>query len=288
MKTVFTSSATVIHLFAQRSQAEAHCSNVFFENNRIWSYGRHYLLAEFIKNNSGNEAIMINNTGYSVTTAKHITEVIQATRQFKQFFELQTNPQKVLNQLELLVDKLSKAKKPELYINPAEYLFNQFNEFQAWKGETNDKENLLKIRSIINVFRGQDYLIYLNEKQAIIKQAEKLRIKELKKQFKKELKEFLTYKRNYIYRNFPDSEDYLRISQDGENIETSQSVRVPVKLAKTLYLMIKNGKDIKGYNIAGYTVIGLNGVLKIGCHKINLKNMTEIGERLLTINKAIL
>jgi hypothetical protein len=283
MKRVFRNSQDVIHLFAQRSQAEAQCSNVFFESNRIWSYGRHYLLAEFIKNDSGDEAIIINDTGYSVTTSKHIIEVRQATRQFKQFFELQINPQKVLNQLELLADKLSKANKPELYISPAENLFNKFNEFQAWKGETNDKENLLKIRSIINVFRGADYLTYLEQKQAIIKQAEKLRVKELKKQFKKELKEFFAYERNYIYRNFPDSEDYLRISQDGKDIETSQNVRVSIKQAKILYLMIKNGHDIKGYNIAGYTVIGLNGVLKIGCHKINLKNLTETGEKILSL-----
>ena len=281
MKRVFTNSQDVIHLFIQRSQSEAHCSNVFFETNRIYSYGHHYLLAEFIKNKDGNEAILINDSGYSVTTSNHIREITQASRQYKQFFELQTNPQKVLNQLELLADKLSNARKPELYINPAEYLFNKFDEFQAWNGETNDKVNLLKINEVIKVFRGADYLDYLNKKADLIKQAEKLRIKEVKKAFKKELKEFFDYKRNYIYNSI--GEDYLRISQDGQSIETSQRVIVPIKEAKILYLLIKNGKDIKGHQIGNYTVIGLNGVLKIGCHKINLKNMTEIGEKILSL-----
>jgi len=281
MKRVFTNSTDVIHLFAQRSQTEAQCSNVFFENDRIYSYGHHYLLAEFIKNDSGNEAILINDIGYSVTTAKHINEVRQATRQYKQFFVLSTDPRKVINQLELLADKLSRARKPELYISDAENLFSKFEEFQVWRGETNDKENLLKIREIINVFRGADYTDYLNKKAKLIKQAELLKIREAKKQFRKELKEFFAYKRNYIYYGI--GEDYCRISEDKQFIETSQRVSVPIKEAKILYLLIKNGKDIKGHNISGYTVISLNGVLEIGCHKINVKNMTEIGEKILSM-----
>jgi len=76
MKTVFNSSSDVIHLFAQRSQDNARCSNVFFDKNKIYSYGYHYLLGEFISNNKGDEAIMINNLGYSSTTGKHIDQLI--------------------------------------------------------------------------------------------------------------------------------------------------------------------------------------------------------------------
>jgi hypothetical protein len=281
MKTVFTNSLDVIHLFAQRSQTEARCKNVFFENNRIYSYGRHYLLAEFIKNAKGDEAIMINDSCYSVTTSKHIREVSQATRQYKQFFTLQTEAAKVSYQLEQLAKKLSKANKPELYINPAEYLFTKFNEFQNWNGLTNDTLNLLKINEIINVFRGGVYSDYLHSQDKRIKQAEKIRIKETKKQFKIGLKKFFNYELNYIYNSL--GEDYVRISQDGQNIETSQRVSVPIREAKVLYKLIKAGKDIKGFNISGYTVIGLNGVLKIGCHKINIDNMNEIGEKIINL-----
>ena len=282
MKKVFTNSSDVIHLFAQRSQSEANCKNVFFENNRIYSYGRHYLLAEFIKNKDNDEAIMINNTGYSVTTSKHISEVTQATRQFKQFFTLQTDASKVSYQLENLAKKLSKAKKPELYINPAEYLFSKFNEFQNWYGLTNDTLNLLKINELIEVFRGKDYLTYLQNQNKRIKLADQLKLRQAKKQFKKDLTKFFNYESNYIYNN-PTNEDYVRISQDKEFIETSQRVKVPIREAKVLYNLIKAKKDIKGFNISGYTVIGLNGVLKIGCHKINLKNLTEIGEKILSL-----
>ena len=64
MKRVFTNSTEVIHLWAQRTQNEARCSNVFFEpdyklsdgnwealetSSKIYSYGKHYLLAEFLE-----------------------------------------------------------------------------------------------------------------------------------------------------------------------------------------------------------------------------------------------
>jgi hypothetical protein len=274
MKKVFTNSYDVIHLFAQRSQEEANCSNVFFEGNRIWSYGRHYLLAEFIKNKQGQEAILINNEGYSVTTSKHISEVRQATRQYKQFFVMQINPAKVLYQLKDLADRLVKAKKPELYISQAEILFQYFNEFQMWNGKTNDRVSLKEINKVIKLFRNPDYLHNYAEK---IKKAEKIRANRIKQQFQLTLKNFFEYKTDYLH----SEEDYVRISEDKEFIETSQRVRVPIREAKVLYKLIKAKKDIKGFQISGYTVIGLNGVLKIGCHKINIANMTEIGEQII-------
>ncbi len=58
----------------------------------------------------------------------------------------------------------------------------------------------------------------------------------------------------------------LRLSDDV--IETSMGARVSVDEGRLLLSMIRAGKDVKGHNIGGYTVIGLNGVLKVGCHEI--------------------
>ena len=53
MKRVYTTSSDVIHLFAQRRQDGARCANVFFDNrDKIYSYGYHYLLGEFIDKNN--------------------------------------------------------------------------------------------------------------------------------------------------------------------------------------------------------------------------------------------
>ncbi len=108
MRTSFPSSSDVIHLFAQKSQDFARCANVFFEGNKIYSYGYHYLLAEFV-----GDYIVINDTGYSNTTQKHISEIKSATRQYKQFFKSETDLVLVFGELETLVKGLQTARKKE-------------------------------------------------------------------------------------------------------------------------------------------------------------------------------
>ena len=186
-------------------------------------------------------------------------------------------PANVLNQLENYVHKLQNARKPELYIHPAEYLYKLFHEFQVWNGLSNDITRLEKIESLIKTFRGGSYPAYLAEIEEKLKQENLRRIQREKEQHEIDLKKFFNYETTRIYHG---EEDYLRISKDGEFIETSQDVRVPIKEARLLYKLIAAGKDIKGYKIGGYTVISLNGVLKIGCHNINKANMTEIGEKI--------
>jgi hypothetical protein len=48
--------------------------------------------------------------------------------------------------------------------------------------------------------------------------------------------------------------------------------------------MIKAKRDIKGHQIDGYTVISINGTLKIGCHDIDMTYVKKIGNKLLTLN----
>ena len=58
---------------------------------------------------------------------------------------------------------------------------------------------------------------------------------------------------------------FLRI--EGNEVVTTGGARVPVKEAKILLARIRAGKDIKGFKIGFYTVISINGTLKIGCHE---------------------
>ena len=83
MKTVFTNSE-IVHVFNEQNQFEGRTSNgsMYFYNNKIYSYGSHYLLAEFLDNNT----ILINDKGYSNTTSKHISLITLATRNRKQYF----------------------------------------------------------------------------------------------------------------------------------------------------------------------------------------------------------
>ena len=294
MKTVFSNSE-LFHVFAQRSQNNGRNSagNLYFRNDyggydygrKLYSYGSHYLLAEFIENKAGELAIMINNAGYSNTTAKHISQVTSATRQYEQFFVLGTDPGKVLMELESLIKSLCKARKPEKYINEAQSLLNSFNDFQEWKGTKPEKnspeaETIKQIRKIEKLFNNEagkiDVTAYAQNKAAAEKRKDK-------KIFTEALSKFMTFEGWRIPHNSFNNEDYLRINPDGHYVETSQSIKINPVDAAILYKLIKAGKDIKGRKIGNFTVISLNGVLSVGCHKINRKNMEQTGEKLLKL-----
>ena len=114
MKKVFSSNDECIHTFAQRTQSEGRTStkSIFFEGDKLYSYGYHYLLAEFLDDNT----IMINDKGYSASTRKHIGMISWASRQYKQFFKKESDIYLVREQIMYLKDKLAKANKPIKYI----------------------------------------------------------------------------------------------------------------------------------------------------------------------------
>jgi hypothetical protein len=279
MKTVFTNSTAVTHLFAQQTQSEGRSSNIFFNRNKIYSYGYHYLLGEFIENNKGQKAILINDKGYSSTTSGHISDLRQATRQYKQFFVTETNVDNVLQSIESNVNKLITARKKELYIIPSQKLFESLNEFIKWQENkiTPKTEQYKKIVRLMKVINGDNLTEYLlNESKRIKSEAKKEAKKQLQK-LTENIEKFYNYDTDRVYNS---NQDYVRLSQDNENVETSQNVKVSRKEAKVLYNLIENKKDIKGFVIGGYTVISINGTLTIGCHHINIESINRIGNQL--------
>lgn len=282
MRTVYNNSHDVIHLFAQQTQPHAKSTNIFFYDDKIYSYGYHYLLAAFIENKKGEKAILINNSGYSRTTSKHISIMIQASRQYRQFYKTHIDKNILLQSLEDLKIKIVKAKKPFLYSDKAQHLEKKYFEFCEFMGQKADKE--LKKAFLFFHNKAEDMAeIYKKEiereDKARIK-AEKARIKEEKIKDAENLDKFMNYEIDYC--RFYSDEDFIRISKDGQFIETSQKVKIPIKSAEILYKMIQSGKDIKGYKIEDFTVISLNGTLKIGCHHINVKNTHEIGQKIIS------
>lgn len=276
MKKVFSKSSDVMHLFANKHQNEA-CTasrNVFFdEPTKIYSYGYHYLLGEFTENGQGESALIINDAGYSVTTRKHISELQAASRHLKQFYTSDTDPKTVLDKLEFYAQKLQRANKKELYILPAKQLYEEFNDWLNWSDRRNDTFTISAIEEIYLIFSGSNYSEYLAKKEAIIKAEKAAKVQAEKVKTAIQIKKFYNHEINRIW-NAP--EDYVRLSESGFFIETSQQVSVSIQEAKTLYSLILAGKDIIGFQIDKYTVTSINGTLAIGCHKINLKSMRKV------------
>lgn len=272
MKTVFNSASEVMHVFAQRSQQIGKSSNVFFNGNKIYSYGYHYLLGEFLDNNT----ILINDKGYSNTTAKHINYLRQATSQYKRFYLTETNEAFLLGKFKTLIDKLAKAKKPELYIREINYLFDKYKEFQTYKKQKLNKE-LVKFHKVAN--SNLDLEKY---KKAILAKEKKEKVQRLK-EAQKQIELFRTYETNRIYKGLTGF-DYLRISQDKQFIETSQDLQIEISEAKKLAFSIENGFNIIGNKIKYYIVKSIDKKqLIIGCHNFEISEINNMIKYLKTL-----
>ena len=67
----------------------------------------------------------------------------------------------------------------------------------------------------------------------------------------------------------------LRLTPDGEKVQTSMGAYVPFREALILLGRIRKGQDVKGFKIGMYTVISIKGTLKIGCHEITREEIEQ-------------
>ena len=253
----------LVHAFAQRNQENGKASNMFFEKDRIYSYGRHYLLAEFIEHEC-ETFILINDKGYSNSTAKHICLVRQATRQYRQFFTTNVDFQLVYNEIKSLYEKLGKAKKPLTYIDAIKAKFNGLVTYPLFDKVYHNPERFVEIREIY------DNVCSMDTTELRAKIVEQNKAKDLKR-----VQDFLNFETDYLIRDF----DLIRVK--GEIVETSQGVKVSKEVVKSLYERLKNKDNVVGSKVSDYTVIANNnGVIKIGCHNLRISENVNILETL--------
>ena len=279
MRTVFSSNSDLVHVWAQRTHLDGHVrsGNLFFRGDKIYSYGSHYLLGEFISNENNEVAVIINTDYYSSTTAKHSSLAWGATTHYTQFEKKYTDEKSVINLLNELETKLLRARKPLIYISEANMVIDNHLEYlEFMHGEGVLSESVQKAYAPFQL--DDEELKAFQDKDSERRKKEAQRQKE-KLEF--DIRAFMNYELNYL-NSYRVSEAYVRVSKCGNYVETSKGVSVPVREAKILYNKIVRGEDIKGFKIDHYTVISINGTLKIGCHDINLKNMHEVGKQLLS------
>ena len=274
MKKVLRNTDEVIHIFAQRTQKEGRnqSSSIFFFKDKIYSYGYHYLLGEFIDD----KAIYINDKGYSRTTQKHIGKLSYATNHYMQFFATECNVDLVYDEVMNLLWKIEASRKPQTkqrYINRVVYLADKMTQCHTYNQNTETIEGD-KFKSIIKyakIVKDETQLIDLEcDLNEAKKEAQRLKRARTQEQITK----FYEGEINYLS-SVPHA--LLRLSKDGDTIETSRGANVPLNEAKILYHRINTGKCIKGFKIGHYTAIGIkDNTIKIGCHDIKLDEVNKL------------
>jgi hypothetical protein len=276
MKTKFTSNASLSHAWANQLQDHGRTENMFFENDTIYSYGRHYIIGKQIISNNNQRVVFINTNGYSNTTAKQTNHVFRAIPdgievfnvpfKYSDSFHIEGLPltiEVMIKDVATLINKQISAKSSFYYFIDA-------------------KDKYEQIESICNLFELQIPKKPENWEAAQIKSEylkETVKERENAKQQKQILKDqellqkWLNHEYNGQLYNIP---VYLRISKDGQLIETTKGAKVSKIEALKLLSLIRSGNDIKGHKIDGFTVIENNiNDIKIGCHTITWEKINN-------------
>ncbi len=275
MKKVFSSNYEVVHTFAQRTHPEGRNSSesIFFEGDKIYSYGHHYLLGEFLDANT----IYINDKGYSNSTSKHIGILKGATSHYKQYYRTKIDIDYVHSHVfNYLKPKLAKERKPQKYISEIFSLWNSLNEYITNRKKTKRrkrkeyKELLKFVDSLQDTNAIEDLRIWAK------KEKEKKQRRE-KKELKEKLNKFYKYEVDFFRVG---GLDYLRRSENGKYIETSQGVKIDIDEARRYYNILSSGANMRGERISHYITKSFNNLLTIGCHNISKEQINKISKLL--------
>lgn len=77
---------------------------------------------------------------------------------------------------------------------------------------------------------------------------------------------------------FRDGFDYLRLI--GENVETSQGVKLPLAYAIKIYNKVKDGALTVGSKILDYEVSNVGKFVTVGCHNFKTSYLLNFGSKL--------
>lgn len=301
MKTVF-SNHELPHIWARQTQQNGRSGSMFFEGTKIYSYGRHFCMANIIKPG----IVLFTDRTYSVSTAKHLSQTHGAVSHMEfitvphpenenLFDNLNAWVNRIKSQIEDIENPRKRPQTKEAAKGELSNLVRNIERFFEVTGQSANKKS--KYESEENT--RKEFLLYFDvakNLQALPELKAKLERKakaEKKAQEKRDaerraerLKDLLQWragsKRNIYGGRFDGEPVYLRATRNSINlpdeIQTSRGASVSYNAGKLLFQAIQAGRDVKGYDIDGYTVISVNGTLKIGCHEIDMKEVNRFAK----------
>ena len=291
IKKVFSTPDQVLHLWANQSQSDARSANVFFDGTTCYSYGRHYTLGILVKV-KGHTVAVINDRGYSVTTAKHIgiawdasshlPRIKSSTLDWKQ--GLKDTSAKLNDDLQGLLRQRSfwsSYSKPDAidnYIGKGSYLGESIGEFNKTCKLLGQSKLCIKVtasykkqlRTHIDARLARTKELKSPEYQAI-KQA---------KEAKKNAKAIQDWRNGGQLTKAVRAVRPMLIRVNNDQVETSGGAVVPLNEAITLLRDIESGRSVINNEIGGFKVDTVNhlnsGLIQIGCHTFSIKEAFDV------------
>lgn len=271
----------IAHAWAHQTRSKYNSGNFFFNGKAIYSYGSHFLVGLLVDLPDNRRVALITSNSYSVSTSAHISAAAKAVSNMTTFrVPLKEKRPESLDYADLfdsymprIEGKLQRAKdtrkgtqKYADAISEAASLYREANQF----AEAFGLKKRLDIPADLHAAAE-------NVADMVADRKKKAEIA-AKRKMAKDLKDWRANKVRYLPGASRISTAYLRISSDGQTVETSQGGYAPAEHAKRAYSILAkrharketfkaNGHTIKVgiYEIASMDAAGL---LSIGCHRI--------------------
>jgi hypothetical protein len=283
MKTVFNTSE-IPHIWASQTQNNGRShGNIFFEGKTIYSYGHHFPIATIYAKDEN--IVFFNSGSYSSSTGHHQSMTRQAVRH-KIIF---TVPVVNLNSQYKCDLKQAHEKNIAYYLNGIENFVNKQKRARKYSYVSNINGLLSEFQEYVKLFKlshslkkAEKELLNYSDASAILGGCNftNLREKQAKAQSEKQIRDAKKRLFAWLGCKVPYKKDKVYLRSHGDIIETTRGASVPIREARILYDRIRMGKDIKGFQIGYYTVIGINGTLKIGCHEIERDEINRLAKSL--------
>lgn len=284
------SSDEVAHLWAHKAQDSARnaTGSVFFRGDTIYSYGEHFPIARHITSKSGKSAVLFTTKTYSVTTSGHCSMVRSAISHLTRFDVPNVFARIKAEHEGNLADY---AKRISDYLLKAARARTEFNKGWTHREAVEPRAEAIKYAKFFRI----PYAKTLPAVPAIgsvqlqvIKDAESKRLAVERKRVMRENAEMIEawrkgeYYRVTLPRELP---DMLRVSKDGQSIETSRGVSFPISHAKRGLALVRavrasgeawftNGRCQLGH----YRIDSIqpDGTVKAGCHTVKYSEIERI------------
>ena len=293
MRKVLRNHAEVAHVWAQQLQHEGRSSNVFFYGKTIYSYGEHFPIARFEKNN----VVLMNSETYSVSTSKHATIVLRSLDldTVKVFHVPNTGSEKEKPYHFGNVE--SYHKEFERFLYKASRARSNYSYYLSWaKASRDDAFAYCKEFRCKKHFNSFDFDFDFDS-DSVKEKLSQMRIREKKKEDLKRAKlkremgcVVKLWRQNKPMIVGPSIGSYpetlLRVIEDGKTIQTSRNAYFPIEYAKRAIRFVKaivkkgepwkrNGERFK-IGIYQLDTVSACGDVKAGCHKVKFEEIERL------------
>ena len=297
MRTKFNNSE-LSHIWANQTQTHGKGSNMFFENETIYSYGYHFKIAQYVTNKEGIKCIFLNQRSYSNSTNKQQSLVFRSIPENVTFYRVvsfddiqgtrahKDNLTHYINEAEKLQGLTIRANKLKMdYLNQLNSQMDIFNKYCLFFS-LNDleqfnpifgnglslSERFDKLTEWVKMYENSDQLLEWSIKQT--ENEKKAKIKAIEKA-KESIELFRQFKISSIYANI--GHYLLRYNKETDNVETSGGVKMGKNVFLSAYQRLINNQLTKGQHVGDYVFNGIdNEIVSVGCHKIPMVEIKNV------------